>query len=462
MSIEPFVVYHAAAITDYNKAIELKPNYTKAYNNRGNSYNSMKNYAAAIADYNEAIELDPDYADAYYNRGLSFSKTGENAKSDADFIKYFILKKKDPIDTLGYCNTMNQVEKFVSALIKGNSNCRFNSIIASSDNSELTESYKYIYVNILKIIFTLLIRDNKKNSVAHYTTRETALQLIFKESPLRLSSVLTTNDPTEGDILLKYLNVDNLNINSSKNENTAKKKYDFQAFINCFSFNEESLNQFRLYGKEDLKEATGISLVLNSNYFSPNMCLNILPSISANTDELKDNQKENDEKENIKFPLFRCLYIDPNSDDVISIGSSDKEKLSNKLKDDLNTIKVLLDDIKKEINRVGKETLDKNIIDNLFLTLRFLVKHAAFKEEQECRMICIKDMDEDAKKEREKQEIHFTLDYSRMYVNYQKIDKTCLEKVIFGPKAKGFEIFVKALKHEDINCECEKSELPFA
>ena len=88
--------------------------------------------------------------------------------------------------------------------------------------------------------------------------------------------------------------------------------------------------------------------------------------------------------------------------------------------------------------------------------------HAAFKEEQECRMICIKDMDEDAKKEREKQEIHFTLDYSRMYVNYQKIDKTCLEKVIFGPKAKGFEIFEKALKHEDINCECEKSELPFA
>jgi Tfp pilus assembly protein PilF len=445
------------AIRDYSKAIEIKPDFPNAYNSRGIVYYYQQKYEEAISDYSKAIEIKPNYAKAYFNRGISFSNMGKSAKSDVDIIKYFVLEKKDPIETLGYCNTMNQVEKIASALMKENTDCRFNSIIASNNSPKLKSSYKNIYIHILKIIYILLIKNSENFSVAHYTTRETALQLIFKDSPFRLSSVLTTNDPTEGDILLKYLNVDNLNINSSNNKNASKEKYDFQAFINCFSFNKESLNQFRLYGKEDSKEATGVSIVLKGNYFSPNMCLSILPSISkANIEGQKDND-EKDNNETDRYPIFRCLYIDPEKKEVVSIGSRD-----NNTANDLKVIQELLNAIKEEIENVGKENFDKDIIDNLFLTLRYLVKHSAFKEEQECRMICIKDMVKDAKKEKEKQEIHFNPDCSRMYINYQKIDNTCLDKVIFGPKAEGFEIFKEALMHEQIDCECKKSELPFA
>jgi|TARA_B100000959_G_scaffold72699_1_gene77205 tetratricopeptide (TPR) repeat protein len=35
------------------------------------------NYQGAIADYNKAIEINPQYANAYYNRGLTKRKLGD-------------------------------------------------------------------------------------------------------------------------------------------------------------------------------------------------------------------------------------------------------------------------------------------------------------------------------------------------------------------------------------------------
>ncbi|HXY90760.1 MAG TPA: tetratricopeptide repeat protein, partial [Xanthobacteraceae bacterium] len=45
------------AIADFNKVIELNPNYAKAYINRGNAYDNKGDHDRAIADYNKAIEL---------------------------------------------------------------------------------------------------------------------------------------------------------------------------------------------------------------------------------------------------------------------------------------------------------------------------------------------------------------------------------------------------------------------
>ena len=45
------------ALADYNKAIELNPNYSNAYNNRGATKNNLKQYVKAIEDFDKAIEL---------------------------------------------------------------------------------------------------------------------------------------------------------------------------------------------------------------------------------------------------------------------------------------------------------------------------------------------------------------------------------------------------------------------
>ena len=39
-------------LADFNKAIELNPNYADAYYNRGNAKGNLKDYKGAIADFN--------------------------------------------------------------------------------------------------------------------------------------------------------------------------------------------------------------------------------------------------------------------------------------------------------------------------------------------------------------------------------------------------------------------------
>jgi tetratricopeptide (TPR) repeat protein len=66
------------AIEDYDRAIEIKPDYTDAYYNRGNTYNILGNYKQAIEDYNRAIEIKPGYVKAYLNRGITYARFGNN------------------------------------------------------------------------------------------------------------------------------------------------------------------------------------------------------------------------------------------------------------------------------------------------------------------------------------------------------------------------------------------------
>lgn len=65
------------AISDYNQAIALKPDYSEAFNNRGVTYDNLGNGRQAIVDYAQAIRLDPQYAEAYGNRGGSYADLGD-------------------------------------------------------------------------------------------------------------------------------------------------------------------------------------------------------------------------------------------------------------------------------------------------------------------------------------------------------------------------------------------------
>ena len=75
------------AIRDYDKAIEINPQYAYAYNNRGLSKNNLGQYQEAIKDYDKAIEINPQYAMAYNNRGVSKQNLGQYQDAIKDLDK---------------------------------------------------------------------------------------------------------------------------------------------------------------------------------------------------------------------------------------------------------------------------------------------------------------------------------------------------------------------------------------
>ena len=55
-----------------------------AYYNRGNAYFDKKDWDNAISDYDHALGLRPNYPSAMLNRGIAKKHKGDNAGGDAD------------------------------------------------------------------------------------------------------------------------------------------------------------------------------------------------------------------------------------------------------------------------------------------------------------------------------------------------------------------------------------------
>ncbi|MGB7531348.1 MAG: tetratricopeptide repeat protein, partial [Halobacteriota archaeon] len=48
------------------------------YSNRGVAYHELKPHEEAIEDYNKAIELNPNFTEAYNNRGIAYHKLNKH------------------------------------------------------------------------------------------------------------------------------------------------------------------------------------------------------------------------------------------------------------------------------------------------------------------------------------------------------------------------------------------------
>jgi tetratricopeptide (TPR) repeat protein len=83
------------SIADYNKALELNPQFVNAYGGRGAAYYNKQEYDRAIADYGKALELDPQYVRAYLNRGIAYLNKGENDQAIRDLTEAIRLKPEE-------------------------------------------------------------------------------------------------------------------------------------------------------------------------------------------------------------------------------------------------------------------------------------------------------------------------------------------------------------------------------
>ena len=75
----------AEALAGYDRAIALNPNHAEAHNNRGVLLQGLNRFPEAVADYDRAIGLKPDYVEAHNNRGVALMALGRVSEAQAMF-----------------------------------------------------------------------------------------------------------------------------------------------------------------------------------------------------------------------------------------------------------------------------------------------------------------------------------------------------------------------------------------
>lgn len=348
------------------------------------------------------------------------------------------------------------------------------------------EYYLELFIILIEAHSLLVINYNHEKEksperkLAHYTNTNVANILLNNELDdpkyIRLNTISNVNDPSEGQLLELLLD----DKGSDYNESYFNK--DFHAFISCFTLNHDSLNQFRLYGKKDNKEASGISIVFKGSFFQKDkfsgmsfLSVGSKKEHNAGVDYSNATIEKNIsiEEDSNKYLVMRCVYVDPKSDyiqlahrdrltfyrefDDKSLAESSWETYQNEIKekskdfgDYFYKIKVAYRKILNEKKALSSsdeksEKYCEKLLDEILLPLKYLIKHSAFQEEQECRMVYITSLEDTKVK---------MIYGEALYVDYELNVRDYLDKVYIAPAATQYQPYLaKLLCNTDVKIE---------
>jgi formylglycine-generating enzyme required for sulfatase activity/Flp pilus assembly protein TadD len=81
-----------AAVKDFDRVLELDPEFASGFYNRGSAYALLGRYDLAARDYTQVILLSPDHAAAFYNRGSAHAHQLKFKRAIADYEKALELR----------------------------------------------------------------------------------------------------------------------------------------------------------------------------------------------------------------------------------------------------------------------------------------------------------------------------------------------------------------------------------
>ncbi len=247
------------AIIDYNKALEINPNYELAFNNRGATWVALKDYDKAIEDFDKAIAFNSDYKDIYLTaRGNVWKAKKEYSKAIDDFTE--AIKINPDLENAYYSRGLAKKEENID--LEGSKLDFENYLKLNTDEDDLWAQYAKYYlkkleekkdknltdiVDIVSEIKGLL--HIKDDCITHYTSLTVFKSLIFDKSKFRISEGNFMNDPSEGTEFFNFLEYNPLNYckNGSFFESFSPKP-----FIGCFVPKDmhNNLNMWRFMGKK--------------------------------------------------------------------------------------------------------------------------------------------------------------------------------------------------------------------
>lgn len=502
-----------------NSPTAINKDLADAYYYKGLAKNNLKKYNEAIEDFEKSLKFEPDYwLVVHYNIGVSKINLGEyedaiNYFDNINQIKYYneTEKKEESYYIKIYeyhmstfCNNAfakllsgknvyfedfinynkffipnnnhiiyivsllfgnykyDLIEKIFNYLVEENYNdlwendITFNLLKNKTIDKEILKNikknllYQYLLLQSLSFNNKTLKREFTYNiEIAHYTSLNTLLKLIKEDNKIRITNISNANDPKEGKILENILNKNKLDIKIKNDENLITLQ-------TSFSRNKDALTMFRLYGKNENKEATGICLVIDKKYFNDNY---LSPVIEVNLDNQKQEEKKgnenykkakeiiqkrferknlywviyyNEEKNQLVFNPTKSKY----SSVIIDLNTINKNKKNiNKIEDLINCIFHNIINSAKEIDKIENKNLKDEIFSNLFENIRYIIKHEAFFEEQELRMLITTNY--------KNENINIEEDKKRLYINYNELfneNENFIKEIILGGKIEDKEL----------------------
>ncbi len=104
------------ALADFTRVIDLDPNVARAFAHRGKTYRLMERYEDALADLTRAIDLDPNYAWAIADRGLTYRSMKRYEDALADLTRAIDLDPNSAWAIAGRGETYRLMKRYEDAL----------------------------------------------------------------------------------------------------------------------------------------------------------------------------------------------------------------------------------------------------------------------------------------------------------------------------------------------------------
>ena len=317
-----------------------------------------------------------------------------------------------------------------------------------------------IYWIVQKIKYELSIKDLSKNKFGHYTSGD-VLQILLKQSSdnegkysiegrTRLGNVKYMNDPEEGSVLDRYMEL-------GKSDNLEVSLKPSPWFLMSLTTKIDDLAMWSQYGAR----AEGVCLVLKTDSFKVYKSMAETEwignfDISILEKKLTSIKREETNSSNKKDYLYRICYLDEES---LNNGDSNvvKEDNNNLLDDEeIKSINTSLVELKQFLNNIAKDSLLNNAIEECLEEIRYLFKVSGYSYESELRILkyAMLDLDnEDIKIDDKSGPV------AKLYL--ERAMPIQLEQVIFGPKFSNPEHVVPLLHFLDKGIELRRSERKF-
>ena len=438
------------ALSNYDKALKINPDYDKSYFNRGIILHELGWKKEALSSYNKALEINPNNDAFWNNKGVLLSELGQ--KEDALICYIQSIKKNIKNESAKY-----NLRRLIGSWEFGDSlpeNSQIDLWIVDDDFNILASREKlkdcsgkdlqcirHLWVEQYRLLHFL---SADLEQVGHYTSTnvfETLLQeqeeTKGKAKPLLLCSLAAANDPTEGTVFQSLLGVDCMPFQRI-HSNLAVLQTSFSSSI-------DSLNQFRLYGKNNGEEGTGLCLVFKRAFFAG-------PGETSMIAVKRDQEQSSEEEAAVcrKLPLYWVLYYDRDSGQVYYTPACTEHSLNKDFEMEETSLK---EDNRKKVQDIGRslkriqdifKAIDKKYQQTaleMFIYLRHLVKDAAFKDEKELRILSLHPYNDPSLK--------VLLGKNCLSVDYLPVihgGEEYLEKVIAGPKLREFANLVDVAK----------------